>query len=67
MSPGYFERHFESLSHLMVRECEGTNLWTVERLRGGRRHQDVDDVLVHIFIWINPNVHAVLSSRNVPR
>jgi hypothetical protein len=40
---------FKWQDFLMVRECEGTGLWTVERLRHGRRVQDVDQVLVHVF------------------
>lgn len=48
-SPQCFERHLCCDSHLMVRECECTSLWTVERLGGGRCRSDVDEVLVHVF------------------
>ena len=47
-SPDYFVHHV-GLSTLMVRECDETNLWTVERLNAARRHVDDDDILVHVF------------------
>ncbi len=67
----YFTRHLVGDRHLMVRECEGTNLWTVEQLGGARRIVDVDNVLVHVFgstpiftrncqsaMWLAEHCHA---------
>ena len=48
-NPGYFERHLCWDSFLTVRDCEGTNLWTVERLPAGQRSKDHTEVLVHVF------------------
>ena len=48
-SADYFIKEIACNSFLMVRECEETNLWTVERLGRARRHVDDDEVLVHVF------------------
>jgi hypothetical protein len=45
---GYFKRPLVSGSELMVRECEGTNRWTVER-QHPNCSMAADDVLVHLF------------------
>lgn len=48
-SPDFF-LHYRYPATLMVRECDETNLWTVERLKAERRpFVDADDVLVHEF------------------
>jgi hypothetical protein len=48
-SPDYFTKPVNVFDLLMVRECDETNLWTVERLNAPRRHVDDDDILVHVF------------------
>ena len=48
-SPDYFLLRIRFGCFLMVRECDETNLWTVERLWAERRHVDDDEVLVHEF------------------
>jgi hypothetical protein len=51
-SPDYFVRFKDHLApncSLMVRECDNTSLWTVERLGEMRRSEDVDEILVHVF------------------
>ena len=48
-SPDYFVKDIGFCDVLMVRECDETNLWTVERLGSTRRHVDDDDILVYVF------------------
>jgi hypothetical protein len=51
-SPNYFVRikdHLAPNCSLMVRECEDTSLWTIERLNEVRCSEDVDEILVHLF------------------
>jgi len=47
-SPGYFVQYISRRSFLLVRKCEETGLWTIERL-GPARQSEVDEVLVSTF------------------
>ena len=49
-SPDYFLYPLTCESSLLVRECENTNLWTIERLNSTRSYE-VDEVLAFKFGW----------------
>jgi hypothetical protein len=46
--PDYFRFPLTFESSLLVRGCEGANLWTIERLNATRRYE-VDEVLAFVF------------------